>query len=322
MPITRLNIESGYTKLSNEYVHQNSNLSFPARGLLGYLLSKGDGWKFYKCKIIEDSGKTPSGKPKMGLAALDTVLEELEINGHIKIVKDRMEDGTFDGYTWDIYEKPIDVGPHNIPENPPEIAKPRQVELFPVCEQLCEQPVNKQDSTGEDYPISVNPQLEIKELIQERKEYIYTPEFIRYWKIFPKKASKPAAFDKFKSLVKSGVNPEDIIAGAERYASYCKSMKTENHFIKWPTGWLNAREERWKLAYTIPAAPVRRGLISDSMAPKSKQDIIIEQVKEFGSQAQREYFFKYIAQSMEWYRNAQPTIHQFLEKLDRREFGE
>lgn len=61
-------------------------------------------------------------------------------------------------------------------------------------------------------------------------------DFDRFWAVFPNKVEKKAAEKKFALAVKSGVDPERIVAAA---ASYATSEKVLRGFMKNPTTWLN-----------------------------------------------------------------------------------
>ena len=71
--------------------------------------------------------------------------------------------------------------------------------------------------------------------------------FETFWKAYPKKAGKVQARRNFERAVAAGAKPEDIIAGAERYAD--ATANTDPQHIKWAQGWLT--DERW----TERAAP-------------------------------------------------------------------
>lgn len=66
--------------------------------------------------------------------------------------------------------------------------------------------------------------------------------FCDFWKIYPKKVAKASSEKIFARMVKSGVSPQDITHGAERYAAEC--VGKDKTYIKQPDGWLNAR--RWE----------------------------------------------------------------------------
>ncbi|MGK4582582.1 hypothetical protein [Kitasatospora sp. HPMI-4] len=82
--------------LSN-HVLQNRRLSYTARGLLGDLLSRPDGWR-EDCRQMADS--SPQGR-----AAVRKALRELIEAGHYRIEKVRMPDGTIRSQAH-VYEVP------------------------------------------------------------------------------------------------------------------------------------------------------------------------------------------------------------------------
>lgn len=60
--------------------------------------------------------------------------------------------------------------------------------------------------------------------------------FDAFWKVYPKRVEKRGAERKFRSAVRSGIDPGRIIDGARRYA---QSDQVRRGFTKNPTTWLN-----------------------------------------------------------------------------------
>jgi hypothetical protein len=58
-----------------------------------------------------------------------------------------------------------------------------------------------------------------------------------FWPRYPRHAAKRAALKAFAKAVKAGTSPDEIIAGAMRYAA--EVANTEPRFIKHPATWLN-----------------------------------------------------------------------------------
>lgn len=67
-----------------------------------------------------------------------------------------------------------------------------------------------------------------------------TDAFERFWKVYPKKAAKPAALKAWQKQIKAGHDPEIIIDAAARYA---QSDNVSRGFVKHAQGWLN--DQRW-----------------------------------------------------------------------------
>jgi hypothetical protein len=85
-----------------------------------------------------------------------------------------------------------------------------------------------------------------------RSENIRAREaFDRFFAIYPKRINRKAALARWLTAVKAGVDPERMIAAAERYAEHMRF--TEPQFIKAPDAWLNGA----KYDDELPAEPLR-----------------------------------------------------------------
>jgi hypothetical protein len=60
----------------------------------------------------------------------------------------------------------------------------------------------------------------------------YTQEFEQFWSIYPRKAEKKRAFNKWSARLKEGVGAIDLINAARSYAAYCRNNGTEEKYIK------------------------------------------------------------------------------------------
>lgn len=78
----------------------DERLSWKAKGLLVYLLSKPDDWKVWVKDLVK--------RAKDGEKAVYSGLEELEQNGYISRMQVRKEDGTFGSMEYVVHERPID----------------------------------------------------------------------------------------------------------------------------------------------------------------------------------------------------------------------
>jgi hypothetical protein len=80
----------------------NSELSWEARGILGYLFSKPDGWTIRNGDLYKQS---PAGRQKV-----DRILSELKRHGYLVREKTRQDNGTL---TWEsvLYEIPPTIPP-------------------------------------------------------------------------------------------------------------------------------------------------------------------------------------------------------------------
>lgn len=96
MSIIRVKKRDRYAAISNSLL-RDKKLSFAARGLMGYLLSKPDDWQVSTEDLIEQS---PAGRD-----AVQHLIQELKINGYMERVRTREEGGTF-SYETLVYEEP------------------------------------------------------------------------------------------------------------------------------------------------------------------------------------------------------------------------
>jgi hypothetical protein len=69
------------------------------------------------------------------------------------------------------------------------------------------------------------------------------PAFARFWAAYPRKVGKGEARKAWAKVVKSGVDPALVIAGAERYRDDPMRRRKDIEYTKHPGPWLNA--ERW-----------------------------------------------------------------------------
>lgn len=220
MPILRVNKESGYTRCSNKHVHQSKTLGFGARGLLGYLLSHGDGWKFYRSVIVSDT-------PKEGRDAVNTLLEELIAAKHLKIEGSRADDGCFDGGEWFVSEEPMDeLGKSN------RCGKPAADN--PTWENPQLQTNNQKQTKNIQTPLPPQGVLVGVEL-KEVREPQYPPTFEEWWAAYGRVGGKAEAFKSWLKACKHATH-EKLVRKAKEYREFC--IRKER-YQKDGSTWLN-----------------------------------------------------------------------------------
>jgi len=67
--------------------------------------------------------------------------------------------------------------------------------------------------------------------------------FAAFWDAYPRKVGKGEARKAWAKIVKAGVDPASVVAGAERYRDDPARRRKDIEFTKHPGPWLNA--ERW-----------------------------------------------------------------------------
>lgn len=82
-------------------------------------------------------------------------------------------------------------------------------------------------------------------------------QFVTFWRIYPKRAGgnpKLAALKAWEARIRSGVLPEQMLAGAERYATYCRMTGREHtEFVKQAASFLGPNEH-WNEPWEIPVS--------------------------------------------------------------------
>ncbi|MFT8557903.1 DnaD domain protein [Liquorilactobacillus hordei] len=105
MAIIRQKRNSNFSIMSNEML-SDANMSFKARGLLAYMLSKPDDWKFYVSELSDHSDKD-------GEKAIRSALREIESAGYLERHRDRDNTGKFTGQDFILSDNPHSQNRHD-----------------------------------------------------------------------------------------------------------------------------------------------------------------------------------------------------------------
>jgi hypothetical protein len=121
------NHEHPYAQIANS-VLEDKDLSFKAKGILSYLLSRSDEWEVYQAQLA-DLG--PDGE-----TAVRSGIKELMKAGYLERSPRRNDDGTIAKWEYIVYESPIDgdasrtgsshTGSHNTGESKPTNTEEQQ----------------------------------------------------------------------------------------------------------------------------------------------------------------------------------------------------
>lgn len=143
--------ENPYVQIDKTFL-SDDRLSWSAKGILAYILSKPDGWKIRKEDIIK---KSDDGRSKV-----DSALLNLMACGYVNWYQLKSEGGTFGEWVYDVYERPeynpnlvlcIEEGTARINERKSKVKKKNETkENSPKVDN----PIS--DSPKVDYPISDN----------------------------------------------------------------------------------------------------------------------------------------------------------------------
>jgi hypothetical protein len=197
-----------FTSIANEAL-EDARLSFRARGLLAWLLSKPDGWTVNSESIV-DSGAE-------GRDAIRTALNELEKVGYLLRENVRNDKGQWISVST-IYESP---GPGN-----------------PSSDNRCldSRPSGPRPSGNQ---AVITKDSEVK---TDKQNTLREKGFDDFWSGYPRKIGKPRAKTAWKRI-----KPDDRLAvmlGLSVWAQYWSVMMTEVRFIPHAATWLN--DKRWE----------------------------------------------------------------------------
>ena len=254
--------KNGFTQISNS-VFENEKLSYRAKGLIGYLLSRPNNWKFNKTDLVRRSTE--------GRDAVYKAIDELKEQGYLHIYRNVLEDGRFDGWIWEYDDIPF------------------------MPEQLKNRTTGKQPNTGDIQPIprrTENPSYG-KTVVRDSSTYNNTvfnntdlnntkekeiktnkptpsqleKEFQALWSLYPKKQGKQKALQAFTKARKIKKVPyEEIENGLYRYIGYIEQQGTEEQYIMHGSTWFN--QEKWLDEYILTGINKKPKNINEYMRQK------------------------------------------------------
>lgn len=102
MSIFKINKTTNFTVIHNSVI-DNEDLSWKARGILIYLLSKPNNWEVRMSELISKSKNE-------GQMAVRSALKELVKFGYARLVKGYNHETKKPGSRYEIFESPIDTG--------------------------------------------------------------------------------------------------------------------------------------------------------------------------------------------------------------------
>lgn len=116
MSIKRAKRNNNFTVLSNKVF--DSNLSWRAIGVLGYLLSKPDDWEVSIANLVNH---TKQSKSPLGRDGVYAVINELVDAGFIQRQQKSTDGGKFGNIEYTVYDEPLPANPYTanpFPANP------------------------------------------------------------------------------------------------------------------------------------------------------------------------------------------------------------
>lgn len=226
MTIIRSKRDRNFSIIDNNLI-DNSSLSFKARGLLIYMLSKPDDWQFYTSELAKHSSKE-------GIAAIKSALHEIEKAGYLIRQKKRQNDGKFNGIDWKLVDTPAFSPEVDYPlADKPSAGKPLADNHTLLRTDSTKNSLN-QELTKEICASKDARSLSLSEL---------KTEFEEIWKRYPNKKGKKDAFNHYKTWrKKSTKNTAEVMNHKlDLYLTYIRQNHIRPQYILYGSTWFNGR---------------------------------------------------------------------------------
>lgn len=203
---------------------EDSRLSWKARGLLSYLLSKPDNWTVIVSHLIKEA---PDGRD--GVTA---GLKELERLGYIKRTKRLNSGNRFDGMDTEVFEEPTVTG-FSVTGN--------SVTGKSVTN---EEGLLKNNNNNEMNRANEND-LDLSRERPDTPKNAYSEDFEVLWKLYPRKTNKQGTYKKFLATMSkvSDVEYPTILASVIAYAE-SREGEEEKYTLHGATFF--GPDERWR----------------------------------------------------------------------------
>ena len=228
MSVYRRHKDKNFTCIDNHLFNDNT-LSMKAKGLLAQILSLPDDWKYSVnglASLFSD-----------GRDAVNNAINELIEHGYIIRSKSVNEAGLFDGYVYDIYEKPQIE--HDKIADIPFTEKPFTEKSFTENSELSNTNISNTNilNTKE---LDIPPIMSPEEML-----------FEQFWEAYPKcfrKANQKGCRAKFLKIKNLKEIFPDIISSLEMQKRSKQWNEQDGQFIPAPLTWIN--QERWTVQDT------------------------------------------------------------------------
>lgn len=219
MTIVRRERHERWTTVDKAVVN-DSRLSFRARGVLVWLLDKPDDWRIRSTSIAEHGTE--------GRDAIRAAMVELETLGYL--VRSRLNGADGKWHTEILIREELSTPPVEGWKSAPKPENQASVNQASVFQALKEVPI---PSTEKDV----------------RAFDEYPSSFERFWRNYPRRTGKRAAFKEWERAKKRATEAA-ILDGARLYAEVVVATKIETKYVKHPERWL--RSDGWLDEYDDP----------------------------------------------------------------------
>lgn len=248
--IGRKRKKNGFTQISNIMLEDN-RLSWKAKGLLAYMLSRPNNWKITKTDLYNRATE--------GRDAMQKGLNELKECGYLHTYP-HYKDGQLNGWIWEYDDAPFtpEEREFSTTENPHKTGE--NVLEFSTTENQYDRISARQDSSTYNNTKANNTNLNNTKAKEKKNKSAdslqFEEEFGRFWKLYPRKTKRVDALNSFIKARKVKKIPyETIESGLYKYLDYLEAQNTEEQFITHGSTWLNQRRWEDQFGTTIKKKP-------------------------------------------------------------------
>lgn len=148
---------------------------------------------------------------------------------------------------WEYCEK-NHIGPHAAAADHPEFVLPaEQPALIDDLDAIDTTDTSATETLAEEKEASTLP---IDATPTKKPAKKPADSFDDWWKQYPKKVGKLDARKAYRTAIKQGATPQDLLDGLQRHNANWKAMNTERQYIPNPASWL--RKGRWEDELATP----------------------------------------------------------------------
>jgi len=197
----------------------DDSMSWKAKGILAYLLSKPESWKLRVKDIAQRSTD--------GETAVRTALKELQSAGYARLERRKSDDGKIAEWVWHVADKPAFLPKKPDSENP-HVEKPEVEKPHVENRRLSKKDYSKKDYSKKDNTSSTDPK---SEPLTERYKRIYDA--------YPRKVGRAAAL---RAIVKACHynDPATIEAAAQKFGALWEGVPIDRMtYVPHPATWFN-----------------------------------------------------------------------------------
>jgi hypothetical protein len=221
---------------------EDNRLSWRAKGILAYMLSRPDNWKINKTDLYN--------KATEGRDAMQNALNELKDLGYLHVYASKDEKGQIHTWIWEYDDTPFTpiLLKNQTTRKPKEtggIIAENQTPENPSCGFPIEWDSSTYNNTEFNNTDFNNKNKEIEHKTNMSNSPKVEQEFEELWKVYPRKIGKKKAFDSFKKARKVKKVPyETIQNGLYRYLRYIEQQDMDEQFIQHGSTFFN--QEKWQ----------------------------------------------------------------------------